>query len=494
MGITVLISLYSTRIILQSLGASDFGIFNVVGGAIALLGFLNSTLANATQRYMSYSQGEGIQVKQCEIFNVSIILHLIIALITAALLFSITELLFNTILTIPSERIGASKIVYYGLIVSTFFSIINTPYDAVINAHENMLYYSVIGIFESILKLVLAIYCVHTQYDKLIIFGLGSTVIPLLTLTIMRMYCHSHYPECTISLREYFDFKLMKEISTFSGWNFLTAISSLISVQGANILLNHFFGSKINAAQAIATQLNGQLSAFSTNLMKALNPVIVKSAGSNQIVQMNTAALMGCKYNTLLIAFLAVPAIIEMPYILQLWLKEVPDWSILFCRMILIQTIIIKMSDSLSTAIYAMGNIKFYTITKSIINFCPLVFTFIAFYFGGAPFWVYIFLITFWAIGGNIVIVLYTRHNCALSLFQYIKQVLLPTTLIILIAFVSGYITHIFMNISIVRLFMVLIVSSISLLLSIWYIGLNNIEKTFIKNILSRFIQQFRRK
>ena len=150
MGITVFISLYSTRLILQSLGATDFGIFNVVGGTITMLGFLNSTLAYATQRYMSYSQGEGDIVNQCKIFNVSIVLHLIIAIVTAILLASITGPLFESVLNIPNDRIHASKIIYYGLICSTVLTIINAPYDAVMNAHENMLYYSIIGIFESI--------------------------------------------------------------------------------------------------------------------------------------------------------------------------------------------------------------------------------------------------------------------------------------------------------------------------------------------------------
>lgn len=494
MGITVFISLYSTRLILQSLGEIDFGIFNVVGGAISMLGFLNSTLAYATQRYMSYSQGEGDIVNQCKIFNVSVVLHIVIAIITAILLASITEILFESILNIPDNRINASKIIYYGLIFSTVLTIVNAPYDAVMNAHENMLYYSIIGILESFLRLAIAVCCIHTQYDKLITFGLLSALVPLVTLTIMKIYCHRHYAECKISLRKYFDHKLLKDISAFSGWNFLTAVSSLFSVQGSNIVLNHFFGSKLNASQAIATQLNGQLSAFSANLMKALNPVIVKDAGGNNLDQMNRIILMGCKYNTLLIVFLAIPAIIEMPYILQLWIKEVPEWSVLFCRMILIQTIILKMSDSISTAVYAMGNIKSFTIVKSIVNIFPLFFTFITFYYGGEPYWLYIFLILFWAIGGNIVIVYFATIQCSFSFQQYNRQVMIPLFIIMSVATVFGYIGHISMTESILRIIMVFIFTSIGLLFSLWKIGLSSVEKSFIKEQIHSLMNKYRHK
>ena len=491
MGITVFISLYSTRLILQSLGATDFGIFNVVGGTITMLGFLNSTLAYATQRYMSYSQGEGDIVNQCKIFNVSIVLHLIIAIVTAILLASITGPLFESVLNIPNDRIHASKIIYYGLICSTVLTIINAPYDAVMNAHENMLYYSIIGIFESFLRLAIAIYCIHTQHDKLIIFGLLSALVPLITLSIMKVYCHHQYSECKIAITKYFDYKLLKDISIFSGWNFLTAISSLFSVQGLNIVLNHFFGSKLNASQAIAAQLNGQLSAFSANLMKALNPVITKNAGSNSLEQMNRIALIGCKYNTLLIVFFAIPAMIEMPYILQLWIKDIPNWTILFCRLILIQTIILKMSDSISTAVYAMGNIKSFTIVKSIVNIFPLIFTYISFYYGGEPYWLYIFLIAFWAIGGNIVIVFFATKQCSLSFLEYVKQVIIPISLISVITFVSGYVIHLCMPICIGRLVLVIAITSISLLCSMWAIGMSDIEKSFLHERINAILTKY---
>ena len=176
MGITMFISLYTTRLILNSLGASDFGIFNIVGGAIAMLGFLNAAMASATQRFMSYSEGEGDKEKQKSIFNVSLILHLGISLVVGIALFIAGYFFFNGILNIPADRIFAAKVVYGSLIVSTMFTVMTVPYDAAMNAHENMRYYAIVGIFESFLKLAVAFACVYTSFDKLTVTGIMKSV------------------------------------------------------------------------------------------------------------------------------------------------------------------------------------------------------------------------------------------------------------------------------------------------------------------------------
>ena len=351
MGITVFISLYTTRLILESLGASDFGVFNIIGGAIVMLGFLNSTLANATQRFMSYAEGEGNLLKKKKVFNVSIVLHAGVALATGIILLIAMYPFFHGVLNIPSERVFAAKIIYLCTLLSTLLTIVNVPYDAIMNAHENMLYYSLVGIFESLLKLLVAFACVYTSSDKLILYGILMALIPFITLSIMKIYCHRKYEECVFGFHRYWDVSLVKQITSFFSWNFLTAISSLASFYGTSLVLNHFFGTVLNAAQGIANQVNGQLSNFSLNLMKAVNPIIVKRAGSGDNEAMNRATLVSGKYSTLLIVFFAIPFILEMHFILRLWLKEVPQWTSLFCAMQLIITIICQMANSAATSI-----------------------------------------------------------------------------------------------------------------------------------------------
>ena len=475
------ISLYTTRLILGSLGASDFGIFNVVGGAIAMLGFLNSTLANATQRFMSYAEGEGKMEKKRSIFNVSIVLHVVIAAVTMMLLLAAMFPLFNGVFNIEPERVGAARIVYYCLIFSTVLTIINVPYDAVMNAHENMLYYSIVGIFESLLRLCVAYACVYTVSDKLVLYGILTACIPLITLSVMKVYCHRHYEECVIAPRKYWDGSLVKQISSFFGWNFLTAISSLFSAQGIGVVLNHFFGAVMNAAQGIANQVNGALSMFSGNMMKALNPVIVKNAGAGNMVAMNRATSAGCKFSSLLTMFFGIPLSIEVQYVLKVWLKEVPDWAAVFVVLQLVQNIITQMANSASTAVYAQGDIKAYAIWKSVMNAMPLFITWIVFHMGGGPIWLYIPMIVVWAIGGDIVIIYYAKRKCGLMVGEYVSKVVLPLLGIALLMVLFGIASYIAFRMGFLRLIITCSATTIGMLVSSLLFGMSKDEKAMVK-------------
>lgn len=490
MGITFFISLYTTRLILSSLGATDFGIFNVVGGAIGLLGFLNSTLANATQRFMSYAEGEGILETKKKIFNISLTLHVLIACVTTALLLGVMYPLFHGILNIVPERMLAAKVVYLSMIFSTFLTIINVPYDAVMNAHENMLYYSIIGVFEALLRLSVAFAVVHTSQDKLVMYGILTMLIPLITLTIMKAYSHRKYEECVIHPVRYWDFGTVKQIASFSGWNFLTAASSLFSAQGLGLVLNKFFGARLNAAQGIANQLNGQLSAFSANMLKALNPVIVKNAGARNIASMNRVTLTGCKFSAILIMLFAVPFMIEMPYILNVWLKRVPEWTTLFCILQLVQTIICQMAGPASTAVYAQGKIKGYAIWKSVMNVMPLFLSCISFRFGGSPVWLYIPMIVIWSIGGDIVIVRYANKMCGLNIIGYLKSVCLPLLCIAGCMILCGIWPSVLMESSPVRLLATFLLTTSGLFAALHFWGLDISEKEILKNLKCRLINR----
>ncbi len=483
MGITLFVGLYSTRLVLNSLGASDFGIFNVIGGSIAMMGFLNSTLANATQRFMSYAEGKGDEDNKKVIFNVSCGLHFVIALCTLGLFFAAMPLIFNEMLTIEPSRMNAAHIVYYSLIANTVLCIINVPYEAVLTAHENMLYYSVIGILESFLRLGVAFLCVYYLGDKLILYGILMACIPLITLSIMKVYCHKKYAECVLDFKRYWDFKTVRKIASFSGWNFLTAITSLLTVQGLSVVLNHFFGSIANAAQGIANQVNGQLSSFSANLMKALNPVIVKTTANSNLESINRVTLTGCKVSTLLIIFFAIPVIIEAPYILRIWLKNVPEWTVLFCRLQLIYTIISQAASPAATAVYGNGNIKFYAIYKSIMNILPIILTYFCFKFGGSPVWLYIPLIIFMGIGGDIVIMSYAYKLCHLSISDYFKTVVFPLLGVCLLMIPSGIIFKNLVEENFISLMLCCLITSIVMIIGMSWFGFSKEEKGIVRHL-----------
>ena len=477
MGVTIFVSLFTTRLILASLGASDFGVFNVVGSSIAMLGFLNSTLANATQRFMSYAEGEGRLERIRSIFNVSIVLHLLIALITTVMLLIAMWPLFHGIFNIDPDRVFAAKIIYFSLIISTILTIVNVPYDAVMNAHENMLYYSIVGILESVLRLAVAFVCVHTTHDKLIVYGILMAFIPFITLSIMKVYCHRHYDECVISIKRYWDRTIIKQIAGFFGWNFLTAISSLFTIQGIGIVLNHFWGAALNAAQGIAVQVNSALSNFSTNMMKALNPVITKSAGAGDRSTMNVATLAGCKFSTLLLLFFAVPVSLEIYYILDLWLKEVPEWAAIFVVLQLTQSVITQMATSASTAVYAQGDIKHYALFKSITNALPLVLTWVAFRIGWGPIWLYVPMIIIGAFCGDIVIIYYAHQLCGINIKEYLLNIVLPLFGTTIIMCCLGLIPIVFLHSGVWRLLLTGVLSTVGMLVSCFSFAITEEEK-----------------
>ena len=483
MGITVFISLYTTRLILNSLGVSDFGIFNIVGGVISMLGFFQGALTVATLRYMAYAEGEGDREKKRKIFNVSIVLHFLLSILTGVILFICGYIFLDDVLNIPLERKTAAHIIYYFMVVSTVFTIMSVPYDAILNAHENMLYYAIIGIIESVLKLITALFVVYTLSDKLITYGLLTTCIALTTLILMRLYCHHKYEECVFNPKVYLDKKLIKEMSKFSGWNFLGSSSSMITASGQGIVLNMFFGTIANAAQGIAGQINGQISVFSATLMKALNPVFSKSEGAGNRALMIEATMMGSKISLFLFAFMCIPAFIEMPYILKLWLKNVPDYAIIFCRLLLIRSTIEQLVISVSSSVTAHGNIKRYEIVTSIFYCIPLVVSFFLFRAGFSPYALYVVYIVY-AVIMSTTILYFAWNNYGFPVTDFLKRIVFRCVIVMAVVFTLSCIPSYAIKNDLLRLASVMTVSTAVFIICAWMIGFNARERMHLKSLV----------
>ncbi|WP_289037012.1 hypothetical protein [uncultured Zobellia sp.] len=489
MAITMFISLYTTRLVLNALGASDFGIFNVVGGAIAMLGFLHAAMSSATQRFMSFYEGKGDKEKQKYIFNVSSVLHFGIAIGLVLVLLVAGYFFFNGILNIPADRMFAAKVIYGSLILSTAFTVMSVPYEAVLNAHENMLYYSIVGIIESLLKLAVALIIVYHAGDKLVLYGILMAVIPFITRTIMQVYCHNKYVECVIAPKKYFEKSLMKEMTSFAGWSFLGTTISMITNYGQGIVLNMFFGTIVNAAQGIANQINGQLMVFSSSMLKALNPAIVKKEGSGERQNMLNMAITGGKFSFALLAFFAVPVIIEMPFILRLWLKNVPEYTIIFCRLLLVKTIIEQMVITLSTSISATGQIKQYQITISLMAIIPLVTTYGFFYLGFQPWVLYVVYIIHVSIRSFVVTVFFANQLCALNVKDFLLNVISKEAIILVFAALLPVILHYKMEIGFYRALLIVMAYMVSFSLLFYFLNLTAKEKGIIHTLVQRVIK-----
>lgn len=487
MGITVFISLYTTRLILNSLGASDFGVFNVVGGAIAMLGFLNAAMASATQRFMSYSEGEGNKEKQKKIFNISIVLHFGIALVVGLVLLMAGAFFFHGILNIAHDRIFAAKVVYGSLIVSTMFTVMTVPYDAVLNAHENMLYYAIVGIIESLLKLAVAFAVIYTSLDKLILYGVLMVCIPFITMTIMRVYCHKRYEECTFAPKRYWERSLAKEMTSFAGWNLLGASSSMISNYGRSIVANNFFGTVVNAALGIVAQLNGQLLAFSNNMMKAITPIIVKAEGSGERKNMLEISFTACRLSFLIYAAFAIPLFTDSSFILKLWLKNVPQYTEIFFKIFIFQVLIEQISLPLGTILSAIGKIKGYNIWNTIIMSSSLVIMFFLFKIGFRPYTLMVVSLCSAALLMLIKIV-YSKLCSNMSILSYLMEIIVPCFIATFIDLIALHFIEINFHESPMRLVLIWAISTLLLgVLSYLFVLSEKEKRVFVQLIIKEF-------
>lgn len=489
MAITMFVSLYTTRLILHSLGASDFGIYNIVGGAIAMLGFLNTSMASATQRFMSYAEGEGNKEKQKYIFNISFVLHICVAIIVASVLIVAGFFFFKGILNIPLNRINAAKVVYGSLIVSTMFTMMNVPYDAVMNAHENMRYYALVGILESFLKLAVAFACVYTSGDKLIVYGILMACIPLVTLSIMKIYCHSHYEECVIRPQRYFDRGLMREMTSFAGWNLAGSMGAIVGNYGNGIVLNSFFGTILNAALGIANQLNGMLMVFSNAMLKALNPVIVKKEGEGSHKSMLEFSFSGCRFSFILFAFFCIPCLVEAPFVLKIWLKTYPDWTVLFVRYQIVRTLLEQTVIVFGTSLSATGKIKEVNIIGFIINLLPIIIMSVMFYCGASPYWYYPIIILDMVVIASSVRLYYCHKYCGLRISDFMKVVFVPCIAMTIVVVGIGLFIQSLMGMGLVRFVVNTFVMAASVAIFSFMI-LNNTEKMIIKNIVTKLLKK----
>lgn len=484
-GVQLFTTLLATRIILNTLGASDFGIFNIVGGAIAMLGFLNTSMAVATQRFMSYSEGEGNVERQKEIFNVSILMHLSIAAIIILTLVILGFVFFNGILLIPSCRENAAYFVYASLIVSTVFTILSVPYDAVINAHENMRFYSIVGIFQALLKLLVAFACLYVTYDKLITYGILMACIPGVTLVIMLSYCHKKYAECIINVRKYFNKGVLKEMTNFAGWNFLGISSSMIGNYSQNIILNHFFGVLVNAAMGIITQLCGQLMVLTNNMMKAVNPVITKLAGSKNEEKMLHWSFTSCRFSYLLLAWIAIPFCFESNFILNIWLKNVPDWTVIFIQLQLVRTLLEQLSLGLNTALNAQNRIKTLNIQSSYLYFIALVVICLLFWAGYPPYMLFISMIVLVVVQTLMKLELCHRY-LDMDYSSYFKEVLYPSVLLTISMVLSGILSSSLMEESLLRTIITFLSMWGVMLVMCFFFFLKKEEKTMLLGVIRR--------
>lgn len=391
MIISIIISLYTSRVILNALGVEDYGIYNVVGSTVTIVGFLSSTMSASTSRFLSIAIGNKDAKGLISIFRTALTLHLILAGIILFLGETVGLWFVNKVLNIPLSQLYAANWVYQLSLLATCIAIIQIPYDAVLVAYENIKIFAYFQILNSFLKLGIASVILLIAGNRLIVYAILVFIVALLMRTLYRLYAERHYPECKFVLR--FDKQYLAQLASFSGWDVLGHLGFTARSQGINILLNVFFGATLNAAAGIATTVQGIISSFSSNIIVAARPRIIKTyAAKEYATYQNMISNIGV-LSFSMVVLVTVPLILNLQEILRLWLGTVPEWCYQFTLCCLIGGVVTSVSSVYLIGIHAEGNVKYSSLGRNITYILSLFVLYIIFKSGMSPVWAYIVVI-----------------------------------------------------------------------------------------------------
>mgnify|MGYP002515662741 FL=1 len=382
----MLVSLYTVRVVLNTLGAEDYGIYNVVAGVVVLFTFVNNAMATSVQRFLNFYLGKNDVEKTRNVYSTSLVIHGIICLIFVVLAETVGLWFMNAKLNIPAGRSNATFWCYQAAVITTLANIMRVPYNAVIIAYEKMSFFAGLSIVEAVLKLAVVFLLKITLLDKLVFYSFLLAGVSFVILAIYKFYCNKNFEIAHYRINQ--DKGLGKELVSFSGWSLFGAVANVANSQGTNIVLNIFTNVTVNAAMGIANQVNAAVYSFVSNFQTAFNPQIVKSyaAGENEEFQrlVNRAA----KFSFYLLWLIVLPVYVNCNFLLSLWLKNVPQYSVGFVRLVLIFSLIEALNGPLWISIQATGKIRAYQIIVGIINVLNLPFSIVAFCLGANPYWV----------------------------------------------------------------------------------------------------------
>lgn len=486
---TMGVTLYTSRVVLSALGVDDFGLYNVIGSIVTMSVMITTAISNATQRFISFELGADDPVKIRNVFSLSVTISLLLSLFILILAETVGLWFLNHVLVIPSERMNAARWVYQLSIFSFILNIMQTPFNASIIAHERMNIYAWVSILEVTLKLTAVFLLVSVMMDKLILYAVLMFSISFLIMTIYRIYSVRHFAECRF--RIFWDKNLFKSMMGFAGWNLFGTLSSVAMDQGINFLLNNFFGLGVNAARGIAVNVKTAVYSFCYNYQTAVNPQIIKSYASNDREYMMKLIIQSSKFSFLLLFILICPLLIEMDYVLDLWLKDVPAYTAIFCRLILVITLVDSLTGPLSTGASATQNIKVYSISTGLILLSGLPISWGLFHLGFTPqsaLMVHIGIAVI-ALGARLIVV---HRLIGLSFSGYLKDVVLRILPVCIFSIPIPLLALNFMEYGTLRFLTVGFATVLVNSLSLYFLALNLEEKTFLKNLLRRRLGKLR--
>ena len=487
MLLTMGVSLYTSRVILNTLGVEDYGIYGVVGGVIWMFSFITNSMSGATQRFLTFELGKNNKVELQKVFNISIEIYIILSVIILVLAETIGLWFVVNKLTIPESRMTAAIWVYQASIVTAILSFITIPYNAVIIAHEKMSAFAYISIYEVVAKLGIVYLLDLFDFDKLKLYAILVLAIQVSIRVIYQIYANRFFEETKIKV--VWDKSKFREMLGFAGWTLTGNISSVASTQGINIVMNMFFGPIVNAARAIASQVEGAVNGFVSNFQTALNPQIVKSYATNEIVHMHSLVFASCRYSFYLLFFLSLPICFEANTILKLWLGVVPNHTVAFLRITLLALLVNTQSNPLIVAAGATGSIKKYSLVVGTILLFNLPVVYICLLWGAPPEMALIvyLIFVFIAQASRLYMI---RPMIQLSVIEYMRKVLKPIALVVVFAVIVPMLYKILTPDLMIHSIIICVLSLISSLISIYVFGVGKKEKAIITNKLTQIFRK----
>lgn len=485
----MLISLYTSRVILNVLGVDNYGIYNVVGGFVAMFSLLSGSLSSSISRFITFELGKGNLEKLKRVFVTSVNIQMCISILILIFGEIVGMWFLNTHMNIPENRIVAANWVLQCSLFMFCINLISIPYNACIIAHERMTAFAYVSILDAVLRLAVCYLIIISPFDKLISYSVLLIIVSIIIRLVYGVYCGRHFEECHYHFIK--DTSLIKDMFGFAGWSFFTNACYLFNTQGVNILINIFFGVTLNAARGIATQVEGAIMQFVNNFTMAVNPQITKKYAAGDIQEMFKLVCRGAKFSYFLLLLFALPVMFEAEYILKLWLKIVPEHTVVFLRLTIIGAMLNMLGNTGYTACAATGNIRRYVLWISTIGCLVFPLTWVAYKFGLPAESTYIIFILVY-IGVNFVRLYIMRGLLRFPITMFVNEVILKIFLVTIVSVLLPFLVHNIIEESFLRLVLVLIICIVASGLSTYKLGLSMQEKKAIKRII--FEKIYRRK
>ena len=490
MIVTIAVGLYASRMVLNVLGESDFGIFSLVGGVVVILSFLNSGMLQASQRFLSYSLGKSDFQNVCRTFWATWYAHAFLAILIVIIGEIVGLYVVNYVLSIPADRMEAANWVYQCSLFTCAVSVLSVPYNSAIIAHERMDFFAYTSILEAVLKLLIIYLLLVVSYDKLILYALLMLSVQVFVRFLYTIYCKRHFEECN-SVRTY-DKAITKDILSFAGWSLLGNFGITCRDQVTNIFFNVFFQTPVvNAARGIATQVSGIISTFATNITMAINPQITKNYSSGNMKESVSLVFIGCRASFYMLTLIVVPFVVNVDYVLELWLGKVPENTSLFLYFILGVALIYSLSQPITVAIQATGEIKAFQIWIFSLMLLEVCLTYIVLWLTGSLVYALVPSVVVNLFSVVVRMVLVKKKVGEYSFRLYASDVVLRCFVVLAFSFLVAILIHRMIEYEVFVVFLgECMILALSTTMVIFLLGLNRDEKNLLVSKLTKSVKR----